>query len=163
MGTPAYGGPSFNLVNAGERDQAPLEKRHDVITFTTEPLTEKIFVVGRVILELEVEVGSKSADFVGRLCDVSGAGKSLNRCEGLTRVSGPGVRRVRVDMGNTASLFHEGHCIRLQVCSGAHPRWMRNYQTGEEVADAIDMVSAQHSVRSGSVLKMPVVPVLPGL
>ena len=66
-------------------------------------------------------------------------------------------------MGNTCCLFREGHCIRLQVCSGAHPRWMRNLQTGEDVAIAIDMLSAQHTVRSGSILKLPVVPVPQGL
>jgi len=158
--TPARGGPTFHPIG-GERDQAPIEARRDVLTFTTEALDEDILVAGAVALHLEVKVGSKSADFVGRLCDVSPEGVSLNRCEGLARVRGPGRRDVSVSLGNTCCLFRKGHRIRLHVCSGAHPRWMRNLQTGERpLATATKLVAATHVVLAGSKLQLPVVPTL---
>lgn len=157
--TPARGGPSFNPANAGEKDQSPIEAREDVLVFTTAALREELFIAGEVTLELEVDVGSRSADFIGRLCDVSPEGLSLNRCEGLTRVHGPGRQRVSIGLGSTCCLFGQGHAIRLQVCSGAHPRWMRNLQTGEEpLATATQMEAATHSVLAGSVLRLPTLP-----
>ena len=53
--------------------------------------------------------------------------------------------------------------VRLQVCSGAHPRWMRNLQTGEPLATATRMIAATHRVRHGSVLSLPALAVTPEL
>eukprot|EP00931_Biecheleriopsis_adriatica_P061738 TRINITY_DN3713_c0_g1_i1.p1 TRINITY_DN3713_c0_g1~~TRINITY_DN3713_c0_g1_i1.p1 ORF type:complete len:666 (+),score=120.88 TRINITY_DN3713_c0_g1_i1:58-2055(+) len=156
--TPANGGQSFDMGNTGDKDQASIEARQDVLVFTSEPLIEPVLIAGKVEAELEVEVGSVSADFVVRLCAVSATGVSMNRCEGLTRVTGPGRCRVHVDLGSCCALFQRGCCIRLHVCSGAHPRWMRNLQTGEPVATAVRMVAAEHLVLSGSRMTLPTVP-----
>eukprot|EP00931_Biecheleriopsis_adriatica_P061741 TRINITY_DN3713_c0_g3_i1.p1 TRINITY_DN3713_c0_g3~~TRINITY_DN3713_c0_g3_i1.p1 ORF type:complete len:662 (+),score=96.95 TRINITY_DN3713_c0_g3_i1:65-2050(+) len=156
--TPASGGPSFNIMNTGEKDQASIEARTDVLIFTSEPMTEAMVIAGKVEVDLEVEVGSVSADFVARLCAVSPTGISMNRCEGLTRVTGPGRHRVHVDLGSCCALFRPGHSIRLHVCSGAHPRWLRNLQTGEPVSNAVRMVAAKHLVMSGSTLTLPTIP-----
>uniref|UniRef100_A0A7S0A6L7 Xaa-Pro dipeptidyl-peptidase C-terminal domain-containing protein n=1 Tax=Pyrodinium bahamense TaxID=73915 RepID=A0A7S0A6L7_9DINO len=156
--TPNLGGPSFSVFNAGPEDQAEVEARMDVLVFTTGPLEEDLLIAGRVALELCAEVGSPSADFVGRLCVVSPGGKSVNLCEGLTRVRGPGEQRVAVDLGSVCCRFRAGHRVRLHVCSGAFPRWMRNLQTGEPVADATCMAAAWHAVGDGSVLRLPVIP-----
>ena len=91
--------------------------------------------------------------------DVSPKGDvSVNVCEGLTRVTGPGKHTVTVDLGHTCVLFRRGHRIRLHVCSGAHPRWMRNLQTGEPIATSTRIVKAEHRIGAGSVLTLPVLP-----
>lgn len=154
--TPNIGGPSFSMSNAGPKDQTALEAREDVILFTSPVLTEGVLIAGRVLLELSVDVGSPSADFVGRLCDVSPDGKSVNRCEGLTRVQGPGCCRVTIDLGFTCCLFQPGHAIRLHVCSGAFPRWARNLQIAEQSVSSTNMCAASHAVSEGSVLQLPV-------
>jgi len=153
--TPAAGGASFNFLNAGAMDQSQIEAREDVLVFTSPPLESDLLVAGKVKLEIVVEVGSESADFVGRVCDVSPDGVSLNRCEGLTRVWKRGSQRVVVDLGSTCCLFRRGHSLRLHVCSGAHPRWFRNLQTGDPIATATQMVSASHKVCAGSILTLP--------
>ena len=38
-------------------------------------------------------------------------------------------------------------CNTLQICSGAHPRWLRNLGTGEPIATARQMRVAQQQVR----------------
>ena len=40
----------------------------------------------------------------------------------------------------------EGHRLRVQVASGAHPVYARNLGTGEPFATAVDMVAADQTV-----------------
>jgi predicted acyl esterase len=64
-------------------------------------------------------------------------------------------------MWATACRFQKGHQIRLQVSSGAHPRWSRNLGTGEAVATGISMKVADqvvyHDAAHPSALVLPVV------
>lgn len=137
--TPARGGPSFSLLNSGARPQAAIERRGDVLVFSTAPMECAIRVVGAVAFEADVSgSGASSFDVVARLCVVRG-GVSRNVCEGLSRVpGGAAARRVRVDLGATACAFGEGDVLRVHVCSAAHPRWMRNVGVHrlEDLADA---------------------------
>ncbi len=73
------------------------------------------------------------------MCDVDGAGVSRNVCDALQRVtperfeaSPDGTWRIAFDLWPTAHRFAAGHRIRLQVSSGAHPRYARNPGTGED-------------------------------
>ena len=84
--TPAAGGPSFNLLNAGSRSQATIEKRDDVLVFTSPPLDAPLSLAGAATLQLRLWASTRSVDLVGRLCRVDARGNSYNLCEGLTRV-----------------------------------------------------------------------------
>ena len=42
--------------------------------------------------------------------------------------------------------FARGHRLRLQVSSGAHPRYARNPGTGEPLGTAVRLVTAQQQV-----------------
>ena len=57
--------------------------------------------------------------------------------------------RLEFDIGVTAYAFQPGHQIRLQVCSGAHGRWARNYGTGESLLNATRMEVQYNSVFFG--------------
>ena len=68
---------------------------------------------------------------------------SRNVCDALTSVA-PGTRRSRAEgrprvifaLWPTAHRFAAGRRIRLQVSSGAHPRYTRNTGTGADPATA---------------------------
>lgn len=71
--------------------------------------------------------------------DVDPSGASRNVCDGLASVA-PGrfehseeddAWRVGFDLWPIAHRFAAGNRIRLQVSSGAHPRYVRNPGTGE--------------------------------
>jgi predicted acyl esterase len=51
-----------------------------------------------------------------------------------------------VTLAPTANTFRRGHRIRLQVCSGAHPRYSRNPGTGEPLAKATRLLAADQQV-----------------
>jgi putative CocE/NonD family hydrolase len=152
--TPSIGGPLQSRTQ-GQHDNVRLEKRADVLTFTGEPLEEAVEVMGAVRAEFDADTTAASADLFARLCDVDPAGRSINVCDGLTRFTISG--RVVVEMGPTAHRFRPGHRIRLLVAGGAHPRFLRNYGTGEPPGPATRMVATTTTVGPTSSLVLPVV------
>jgi putative CocE/NonD family hydrolase len=170
--TPALGGALLALRGAGPQDNRPLEARSDVLCYTTTPLDKDLEVIGPVRLELYARSSQLYTDFYGRLCDVAPNGRSTNICDGLVRVdpSQPGGKpaadsghclRLEIDLWATAHRFQRGHCLRLLVSSGAHPRWSRNLGTGEPAATGVSMVFADqmiyHDEARPSALVLPVV------
>jgi putative CocE/NonD family hydrolase len=129
-------------------------------------------------LELFARSTLAHTDFFGRLCDVQPDGRSFNVCDGLLRVK-PGPQadqpehhgrikrsdgdslQLEIDLWATAYRFKRGHCLRLIVSSGAHPRWLRNLGTDEPIGAATTMVAADqtilHDREHPSALILPVV------
>jgi hypothetical protein len=115
-----------------------------VLTYTSAPLRRAVEVIGTVSADLHVRSSRVHTDFVVRLCDVHPNGVSLNICEGLLRLSPQsgladpdGVRRIGVELYPAGHHFKEGHRLRVQVCSGASPRFPRNLGTGCQHGTAV--------------------------
>ena len=167
--TPAVGGASLERKGAGPKDNRLLEARHDVLCYTTPPLVNDVEVIGPVRLELFVKSTLAHTDFFARLCHVDTKGRSVNVCDGLFRIEPgkgelqpDGSLRIEVDMWATAYRFQHGHCLRLQVSSGAHPRWSRNPGTGEPLGTGTHMDVAEqiiyHDAKHPSALILPILP-----
>ena len=62
-----------------------------------------------------------------------------------------GTLRLAVSLWATANRFRRGHRIRLQVSSGAHPRWARNLGTGEPMTTGTAMRPADQTIFHDSV------------
>jgi putative CocE/NonD family hydrolase len=152
--TPVVGGTLLS-ARAGRRDQRTTEARADVLTYTSEVLEHDIDVVGEVVAEIFVSSSLSHFDVFVRLCDVDGRGRSTNVCDGLERVEAgrwprsDGVWRVRVALWPTAQRFRKGHRIRVQVTSGAHPRFARNLGTGEPLATGTEGLASEQSIHHG--------------
>jgi putative CocE/NonD family hydrolase len=145
--TPAVGGVRMVFRGAGRVENAKLEARPDVLTYTTAPLDSDVEVVGEVSAAIWFQSSLPHADVFVRLCDVDPHGKSWNICDGLTSVSGADeLARVTVRLWPTAYRFKRGHRIRVQVASGAFPRYARNPGTGEPRAAATRLLPATQSV-----------------
>lgn len=150
--TPAVGGVTL-AAGAGPKDNRRLEARDDVLVFTGEVLQRDLVVMGPVSADLFVRSSLEHTDFFVRLCDVDPRGRSVNLCDGLQRLKpgqppadAEGVRRVRVELWPTAHRFRRGHRIRVQVSSGAHPRFARNLGLGEPVARGTAFKAADQQV-----------------
>lgn len=164
--TPALGGPLLSL-SAGAVDNRPLEARPDVLTFTTSPLQADLEVIGPVRAQLYVQSDRAHTDFFARLCDVSPNSESRNICDGFLRLFPgraearvDGSLRIELDLRATAHCFRAGHCLRLQVSSGAHPRFARNPGNGLPLSQVVEMLPAQqalyHDAEHPSALVLPV-------
>ncbi|HZO79523.1 MAG TPA: CocE/NonD family hydrolase [Solirubrobacteraceae bacterium] len=137
--TPSLGGPVM-VIAKPVVDNRRLEARSDVVTFTTGPLDEPFEAIGPVSVELWARASEPYFDLFARACDVSPRGVSRNVCDALASVApgrfeqsaDDGAWRVRFDLWPMAHRFAAGNRIRLQISSGAHPRYVRNPGTGED-------------------------------
>jgi uncharacterized protein len=143
--TPSVGGPVL-LARQAVVDNRELEARADVLTYTTERLAEPVEAIGPVRVQLWATASSEYFDLFARVCDVDPEGASWNVCDALVRVAPDRTQRapdaawpVSFDLWPTAHRFAAGHRIRLQVSSGAHPRYARNTGTGEDPATATEL------------------------
>jgi putative CocE/NonD family hydrolase len=141
--TPSVGGPIM-VISKPVRDNRQLEARADVITFTTAPLEEAVEAIGPVSVELWARASEPYFDLFARVCDVDLGGASWNVCDALAsvapgrfeRLDDDGAWRVRFELWPIAHRFSAGNRIRLQISSGAHPRYVRNPGTGEDPLQA---------------------------
>ena len=135
-------------LNAGSRDNRAVERRLDVLVFTSDPLDEPAEIIGEVAAELSVTRDNPHADLFVRLCDVDPHGRSWNVCDGIVRLTGedPLAGLVRVSLLGAAHRFGRGHRIRLQVAGGAHPRFARNPGNGLLESTAEDLVPTQYDI-----------------
>jgi len=150
--TPALAGPVL-MGKSLPTDNRPLEARPDVLTYTSAPLENDLEVIGPVQADLFVHSSLEHTDFFARLCDVDQRGRSLNVCDALLRLApgqpapaADGARPIAIDLWPTAHRFQRGHRLRLQVSSGAHPRYARNTGSGESLGSATKLVAADQSV-----------------
>ena len=151
--TPSIGGPSLNWSSAGSKDQRKRETRPDVLTYTSEALNEDLTVIGPLRADLCLRSSLEHTDFFVRLCDVTPRGRSKNLSDGIVRLrpgdvskSADGSFFVQIAMWPTANTFKRDHRIRLQVSSGAHPLFVRNFGTGEPLRSATGLRPADQEV-----------------
>jgi putative CocE/NonD family hydrolase len=143
--TPAVGGVSMN--GGGRADNKALEARADVLTYTTSVLDQDVEVVGEVSAEIWFRSSLPHADVFVRLCDVDPQGGSSNVCDGLISLSAADeITSANVRLWPTAYRFKRGHRIRVQVSSGAFPRYARNSGTGEPRATATTLRAADQTI-----------------
>ena len=146
--TPSVGGPALD-AEPSSVDNAALEARADVLTYTSEPLPKARYLIGTVVAELFVSSSAPGADFFVRLCDVDAKSLSKNICDGLQRVrieSANTPQRVRVELWPTAYRIAKGHRMRVQISSGAFPRWARNPGNAEPIAHATELRATTQSI-----------------
>ena len=163
--TPSLGGAVL-LARDPIRDNRPLEARPDVLTYTTPPLPSTLEAIGPVRVELWLRASSPYFDAFARVCDVDAEGASWNVCDALTRIipgayerSPDGAWHVAFNLWPIGHRFAAGHRVRLQVSSGAHPRYARNPGTGEDLATATELrpvdIELLHDAGHPSALILP--------
>jgi putative CocE/NonD family hydrolase len=162
-------------VRPGPLDQRLLERRADVLVYTSEPLRDELRAIGPVEVTLYAASSAKDTDFIVRLCDVFPDGRSIVLTEGFIRARyrnsargealellEPGEAAVyRITLYPLANVFTRGHCLRLDVTSSSFPRLSRNLNTGADVGTGTAMQVARQSVLHASAypshVLMPVV------
>ena len=138
-----------------------------MLTYTSAPLGESLELAGPVSAEVYLASDRAHTDVFVRLCEVDARGVSRNVCDGLQRVwpgrpaeAADGTRRVEVQLSPIAHRFARGHRLRVQVSSGAHPRFARNPGTGRGLHEDSDLLVADqrvfHDPRRPSAVVLPV-------
>jgi uncharacterized protein len=168
--TPSVGGRIMSMTNGGSRRNNRLEKRRDVLTFSTPPLPEPLQVAGVPSVRLFLTSDNPHCDVFIRLCDVDRHDVSRNLTDqiirlGPDRIERGAVAEISLDLTDVSHVFQAGHRIRLQVSGGAHPRFVRNLGTGEDAATSTVLVPSTHhvlhSAGHASSLTLPLLPAEP--
>jgi len=174
---PTVGGPLCcdpQHLPGGPRDQRDVEKRSDVLVYSTGPLEQDVEVTGPVTLDLYASTSAADTDFTGKLVDVAPDGTAINLTEGILRARfresttgaakpiTPGqIYEYKIDLWSTSNVFLKGHRIRLEVSSSNFPRFDRNLNTRKDAATSTEMVKATntiyHDAQHPSALILPVV------
>jgi len=159
--------------NGMNEDLRSIQRRDDVLVFTSAKLTQRVNVVGHVAAELYVSTSAVDTDFVARLSDVHPNGYAQRMCQGILRLRYrmgyekmvpiiPGeIMKISISMMGTGQQFQPGHHIRLEVTSSAFPSAAPNYNTGksawEETEPIIANQTVYHSPEHPSRLILPVI------
>jgi uncharacterized protein len=161
-------------LEAGIFDQRPVERRGDVLVFTSALLEHDLEVTGPVALELWAASSTRDTDFTAKLVDVWPDGRALNVCDGIVRARyrrsvatasliTPGVvYAYRIELTPTSTVFRRGHRVRLEVSSSNYPHRAPNPNTGQPLDGADAPVVAHqvvyHDARHPSAIILPVIP-----
>ena len=126
---PTRGGPlccAPEFLLPGPKDQTDIEKRHDILIYTMDPLAQNIDVTGPVSVELYVSL-PQSTHFTAKLVDVHLDGYAQNITEGILRmrylesrekpakITAGQIYKISVDLVATSNVFLAGHRLRLEV------------------------------------------------
>ena len=139
--TPTVGGSIVSYAYPpGSVDVSNVQRRPDVLTYTTGPLPHDLDVVGPLRLILFASSSAVDTDFATRLTDVFPDGRAIQLQNGVLRARyrnsepellEPGqIYRLEIDMWATANRFKAGHCIRIDISSSDFPRFDRNTNLG---------------------------------
>ena len=161
----------------GPMDQREVEKRSDVLVYTTAAMTSDTEVTGPIRVVLYASSSAPDTDFTAKLVDVFPDGMARNLTDGILRtryresletpkLMTPGeMYRMTIDAGVTSNVFRTGHRIRLEISSSNFPRFDRNPNTGSLSADNLEMRKATQTVyhdhERHSYLLLPIVPAVP--
>ena len=164
------------LVLDGAQDQTEVEKRSDVLVYSTGPLSADVAVIGPVEVKLWAESSTPDTDFTAKLVDVHLDGASHNVLDRIVRARfrhgsklppsliEPGREyEYRIFLGNAGTIFKKGHRIRLEISSSSFPHYDRNLNTGKVNEWSSEMKVAHqtvlHDKHHPSRLVLPIAPV----
>lgn len=158
---------------AGPYDQRPVERRSDVLVYSTGVLREPVAIAGPVKMKLWAATDGPDTDWMVKLVDVYPNGFAMPVAEGILRarfrtgLSNPQLLKANeayefeVDMVGTANVFRPGHQIRVDVTSSNFPQFDRNLNTGEGPESGKIRVARNtvfHTAERPSAIILPVVP-----
>jgi putative CocE/NonD family hydrolase len=173
---PSYGGGvccTGNAVKGGSFDQQEIEKREDILIYTSDPLLEGLEVTGFIESTLYVSSDVKDTDFTIKLIDVYPDGRAYNLDETIQRaryregydqevfMEKDEVYKLEMSPMATSNYFKKGHRIRIEISSSNFPRFERNLNTGGNNFDESEGVIAKnkihHSRKYPSHIRLPII------
>lgn len=171
--------PAPHIIDISTNEASPpgdyqdIEKRKDVLTFSTDILNEDITVAGDVVVNFYASSDCLDTDWVVRITDVDEKGRSIKVAENMLRAKfRHGYDRPELLIEDTvynyemrtskiANTFKKGHKIRLMITSSALGYIFENTNTGNNPSlDSTFKIAHQriyHSEDYNSYIELPIV------
>jgi putative CocE/NonD family hydrolase len=166
--------PVFEMGFGAGADRRSIQRRDDVLVYTSAKLEQPLTIAGEVFMELYATTDVLDTDFMVQLNDVFPDGRSvaLSWRKGVVRARyrngyetevllTPGTtEKYRIRLFHMGHTFLPGHRIRLEVTSSASPMINPNQNTGNPVATDTEWKTAHqvihHDAEHPSRLILPV-------
>jgi putative CocE/NonD family hydrolase len=151
-GTPTSPGPA---------DQRPLERREDILVYTSEFLDKPLTIAGPVKMKLHAATDGTDTDWMIKLIDVYPNGYSMPVSEGILRarfrngldkmmlLTPNQVYEYEIELTGTANVFKPGHRIRIDITSSNFPQFDRNPNTGDPLGSSAKTRIAKQTIHHG--------------
>lgn len=167
-------------------DYRAVERREDVLVYTSAALTQSLEVTGPIQAYIFASSSAVDTDWTVRVLDVQPDDRSINLCDGILRarfrepaavrtgVRTPGqferpqllepdcVYAFVIECGATSVVFGVGHRIRVHISSSNFPRFDRNLNNGGDLGiDERIVVARQcvyHDRKRPSYIELPEIP-----
>ncbi len=157
----------------GPLDQRAIERRDDVLVYSTPALQSNLDVTGPVSVKLFASSSARDTDFWAQLTDVLPNGYSMHLTEGIIRgryrnslekpelLESGKVYEFDINLWITSNMFQRDHRVRLDISSSSFPKYDRNPNTGNEFGKDTSLKSAEqkiyHSKEYPSHISLPIV------
>lgn len=149
--------PFFGPIQ-GIKDQTALEKRDDILVYTTDPLKEDLRIFGKIKAELFVSTSARDADFTAKIVEVKPDGKANIIQEGIRRlkfaknyrhaslVEPNTVVALEIDMGYISMRIDAGSKIRIEISGSNFPKYALNPGNGKDAMLSSEFSKARQTV-----------------
>jgi len=157
---PTIGGDTL-FITCGPRDQSSLNDRKDIISFTSDPFPDGLFMCGKLKVSLYVSSDAVDTDFTAKLVDVYPDNRNMLVQDGIIRMrwrdsqvtpstmtSGT-VYSITVDLWSMCYVLNANHKLRLDISSSNYPRFDVNPNTGLMLNQPSPNVTAQNTIYFG--------------
>jgi len=156
------------------KDRRGVEKRRDVLVYTSDVLQEDLEITGPISMTLYAASTARDTDFTATLVDIFPNNYAHMIQEGIIRARyrnqngkpsfiEPGkVYEYKIDLWSTSYVIKKGHRIRVEVSSSNFNRYDRNLNTGKEMGLSAEIAVANqtifHNQDYPSHITLPVIP-----
>jgi putative CocE/NonD family hydrolase len=157
----------------GPFDERAIERRDDVLVYSTPPLESNLDVTGPVSVKLFASSSCRDTDFWAQVTDVFPNDYSMHLTEGIIRaryrdslekpelLETGKVYEFNIDLWITSNVFQKGHRVRLDVSSSSFPKYDRNPNTGNPFGEDTTLKVAEqtiyHNKEYPSYVSLPIV------
>jgi putative CocE/NonD family hydrolase len=151
---------SFGLAKGSVFHPEP-GTREGVVSFISDPLTEELYLVGKIQAELYVSSSASATAFAINILETFEDGKSVNIIEDITDIRWRGEReqvpytpnsivKLKIDVSDITWMLKKGSRLRIDISSSLHPLYHAHPNTEENWAVATERVTAKQTIYCGT-------------
>lgn len=142
-------------------DHRPIERRDDVLVYTSDVLAERLEVIGQIVVELYAASDCLDTDFTAKILDVYPDGRAVklgtlpvgvvraryrNGDESSEFLNPEKAEQYRIQLFDLAHTFLPGHRVRIEISSSAFPFIAPNQNTGNPIPTDTEWSVAHQTV-----------------
>jgi uncharacterized protein len=137
---PSLGGHAG--IPAGVFERSHIDCRSDVLTYTSQPLTADLHLLGDVIVEIYCTADQPSYDLCAVLSQLHPDGRVFNLTQGYLNCQQQTQVPLKIQLQTTCVRIAKGNALRLSLSAACFPAYVMNSGNGA-VLNSDDLLNAQ--------------------